>query len=166
MKMTRLVLAMGLALALTPLRSQAGVWAHGHYGYAYGHGYRHGYSHGCGYGVGLPLLTFGLGLGLGSIFSEPAPDYTVRYVYPETYVYAPPARVAAPVPAPQPALPVVTPPWTPSSPGTGRWVPEPRPYSYTPTAAPAAEVKVTRKPVSASTDTARSPGNVQVYLNQ
>src|SRR5260370_20222558 len=82
-----------------------------------------------------PFWSFGLGWGLGAAYSYPA----YRYSYPYTaygYYYPPPvytynpqvsyAQTAPPAPSAQPApkepeLQV----WVPSTPGPGKWVPDP-----------------------------------------
>jgi hypothetical protein len=99
----------------------------------------------CGWGlhVGLslpPLFSFGIGFGLGNgcgayscgypYYRYPAYAYAAP-VYAYSYNSIPaqaPASAAAPLPAPP--APEVS--WTPSTPGAGKWVPDPEPYRYTP----------------------------------
>ena len=118
------------------------------------------HAHGCGGCDWWPFAAFGLGLGIGSAVTYAAttpryPAYSYTYVYPQPSApaYAPPsAPQAAPTSvyarrpvsppatahAPQPAIyaPQVATCWVPSTPGAGRWVPDPNPYRYAPVIAP------------------------------
>jgi hypothetical protein len=116
-------------------------------------------AHGCGGCDWWPFAAFGLGLGIGSAVTYATtpryPAYSYTYVYPPPSVpaYAPPsAPQAAPTSvyarhpvslpaiahAPQHAIyaPQVAACWVPSTPGAGRWVPDPNPYRYAPVIAP------------------------------
>ena len=95
-------------------------------------------AHGGGCGVGFwPFFPFGIGLGIGYSFA--ACNYGYRYpgyVYsqPTSYAYPPTTYNQPAASAPVASAPPESPVWVPSTPGAGKWVPEPHPYSYTPTA--------------------------------
>jgi hypothetical protein len=110
--------------------------------------------------------SFSIGIGIGAVFGcslgvGPGcycycgcgyPAYSCAYPQP-AYAYAPPANYFDP---PQPSA------WVPSTPGAGRWVPEPTPYSYTPavTATRPAEPKTALRQVVTMT---RSGDGIPVY---
>jgi hypothetical protein len=142
-------LAIALVAALT-LSSSAVAGLHGGVGFRFGGGH-YGHWH----GGGRFWAPFGLGLGLGALFSWPlywgpdyycAPDYDFWYAPPPyrvySYVPAPPAplydppvvRYGATVPIPDPPRPRVSAStaWVPTYKGAGRWVPDATPYSYEP----------------------------------
>jgi len=122
-------------------------------------------AHGCWHCWGF-WPSFSVGIGLGGVFGcslgvRPGcscycgcgyPAYSCDYSQP-AYAYAPPANYVDP---PQPSA------WVPSTPGAGRWVPDPTPYSYTPavTAPRPAEPKTALRQVVAIT---RSGDGIPVY---
>src|SRR3974390_1885476 len=133
MKRLNLVLATALTLSFGSLNTFA-------------HGYC-GHGGGCGW---WPFWSFGIGLGVGTAIGYSAapryPVYAYPYAYPvQAYTYAPATAVhTAPASssyaqptgnphgtprAPQMAV------WVPHTPGAGKWVPDPNPYSYTPSEA-------------------------------
>jgi hypothetical protein len=129
----------------------------------------HGY---CSGGFVWPLWGFGLGLGLGSALSYRAeyPSYDSYRYTTTTYSYTPPAnpQPAAGIEQIEPSQPAqaTDPIWVPSAPGTGRWVPDPTPYRYTPTPAPIARPQVsTAQPGSEiqKVSYTSSPGGVPLY---
>jgi hypothetical protein len=99
----------------------------------------------CGWGCGHPAYSY----------AYPGPAYPYAYAPPATYL-DPPAAALGPVKAPEPT------PWVPSTPGAGRWVPDPAPYSYTPapSAPKPAEAKAPLRQVVTSTC---SPEGIPVY---
>ncbi len=162
MKKAALICSVALCLAMKPVTAEA------HGGYYYGGG--------CS-GGGWP--AFALGMGLGALFtvplwahSDPAPTYYISTPAPVTYTYAAPApapapqapRVATPPPAPPPAEPAPTAQWTPSSPGAGRWVPDPTPYAYVPAPAPGAAPVVASHSQSAVLQ--KTPQGTTVFVNR
>jgi len=138
-------------------------------------------AHGCWCGWGF-WPSFSVGLGLGGVFGcslacpccccscgygYPAygyPAYSYAYSQPAyAYSYAPaanyvdpPAAVPGPARAPEPSG------WVPSTPGAGKWVPDPAPYSYTPpvSATSPAQAKPALRQVVTSTC---SPEGIPVY---
>jgi hypothetical protein len=135
-------------------------------------------AHGCWGFCGGPFLSIGIGpclgfsVGCGPAYAWgcPASSYVCRqpyYPYYPAAVYDPvPVRVVAPASMPvYPLAPQVasTPTWVPSTPGAGRWVPDPAPYSYVPP---------TPRPAAARAATAghpivsilRSPEGIPVYF--
>ena len=94
--------------------------------------------------------SFSIGIGLGGIFGCSlgvgpgcycycgcgCPAYSCAYSRPAyAYSYAPAANyIAPPAAVPGPARAPEPSPWVPSTPGAGRWVPDPTPYSFTPAA--------------------------------
>ncbi|HWX21242.1 MAG TPA: hypothetical protein VN578_15185 [Candidatus Binatia bacterium] len=129
-------------------------------------------AHGCWGGRGCwPFWSFGIGLGVGTAvgcsWAAPRyPAYGYAYVYPPAaYTYVPPA---AAYPAPASAYvqqPLSAPPpmtalasvWVPSTPGVGRWVPDPNPYRYQP-AGPAGASSALAVQSDPTASAARSPG--------
>ena len=74
-----------------------------------------------------------------------------------------PAAVAA---APQPASPPPEPAiWVPSSPGPGKWVPDPQPYRYVPTTS-TQPVKPANPANPQTVTVTNSAGGVPVLVNQ
>ncbi|HYG35414.1 MAG TPA: hypothetical protein VEC99_11550 [Clostridia bacterium] len=159
MKTLGLVLGIAATLCTSTLNTQA-----------------HGRWHGGGF---WPIWGFGLGLGLGTALSyREYPSYytyypSYTYTYP-SYAYNPPAnppQPATPPPAATPsAAPAVSqdPTWVPSTPGTGKWVPDPQPYRYQPAKSfrpavtvptPNVEVVVTQR-----VNFATSPGGVPLTI--
>jgi hypothetical protein len=122
------------------------------------------------FSVGIGLGGFGCSLGAGPCYcycgcGYPYPAYSYAYSQPAcTYGYAPGANyIDPPAAVPGPAARAPEPsPWVPSTPGAGRWVPEPTPYRYTPpvTAARPAEAKTVLRQVVASSC---SPEGIPVY---
>ena len=145
--MKKFGLVLSVSLGLFSSNAMAGFHGGGGYHGHYGGGYHGCYSHGSSW-----WPAFGFGLGVGALLSYPwyhseyyYPSYGYYYSYPAyTYSYAPPTYTA-----PQPAMPPVAtvrdapkvqetspapepPAWEPSYAGTGQWVPDPEPYSFTP----------------------------------
>lgn len=165
MNSKRLALLFGLVFSL------AGPTA----GYGY-HGYAYYGGHGCGGWSFVPGLA--LGLGFGTLWSSYAcrdyPSYSYSYYYPSpSYVYSqpsttPPSTTApgssAQVEASQPAQSPEPQPWVPSTPGAGSWVPDPQPYSYSPTQNTPPKPANSRVPSQATAITT-SAGGVPVFSN-
>jgi hypothetical protein len=98
-------------------------------------------AHGCwgfwpGFSVGIGLggvfgCSLGVCAGCGCYCGCGYPAYSYAYSQPAC-AYSQPAYACAPptgyVDPPQPSA------WVPRTPGAGRWVPDPTPYSYTPRA--------------------------------
>src|SRR5271170_341111 len=95
---------------------------------------------GWGFRVGFPVFPVGFGLGLGTGFACAYPYYAYGYPAPASYYYcAPPVRYvpeAAYAPpadyVPTAASVVAAPMWVPATSGAGHWVPDLRPYHYSP----------------------------------
>lgn len=124
---------------------------------------------GVSFGFSLPFLSFGIGLGIGAPCAWPA--YRCGYPYPAyayahpAYAYNQPINDIPPVAAASPAPAVAeTPPWVPSTPGAGHWVPDPEPYAYAPVAVakktPASTAVLTQNKVTVT----KSPEGVPVYI--
>ena len=144
MKSFRLLLGVALTLVMGTISSQA---------------------HGCGYCFPWPLLTFGLGVGLGAAVSSPHYVYPTSTYVPAAYVpppvsYAPPAT-ASPAPVAQTAPPPA-PLWVPSTPGAGHWVQDPAPYRYEP--AVTARTVTPPPPRPHQVTVTDGPGSVRVYV--
>ena len=131
-----------------------------------------------------PFWAFGLGIGLGAAVTSAAS--TPRYVYPVySYPYAPPAYyypphvaythpapatpsqapVAQTAAAPAPALDHQAQSWVPSSPGAGRWVPDPQPYRYV-QSIESQPVKALNQVYPMTVSIVSSPGGVPVHVIQ
>jgi hypothetical protein len=132
-------------------------------------------AHGCWHCWGF-WPSFSIGIGLGGAFGCSLglcpgcycycgcgyPAYSYAYSQP-AYAYAPPANyVDPPAAVPSPAKGPEPSPWVPSTPGAGRWVPDPTPYSYTPavTATRPAQAQTTLRQVVTMT---RSGDGIPVY---
>jgi hypothetical protein len=119
---------------------------------------------GCGGGCFYwPFWAFGIGLAAAYScqaysVSRSQPVYT--YV-PPACVYSPPAGEAAPA-AVAPALQAtaLTAVWVPSTPGTGKWVPDPKPYSLKPRVAVAAAAA----PATSTVIVTNSPEGVPLHI--
>ena len=120
--------------------------------------------------------SFSRGIGLGGVFGcslslSPAcgcyfgcanPVYSCAYPQP-AYAYVPGSSYAAPpLVIPSPAQPPEPPAWVPSTPGAGRWVPDPTPYCCTPCATASRPAEVKTAPPHVVTVT-RSPEGIPVY---
>ncbi len=132
----------------------------------------HGHWHVCGF-----WPSFSVGIGLGGVFGcslgtwpgccycgSGYPAYGYAYSQPSyAYAYPPPANyVDSPAAAPSPARAPEPSYWVPSTPGAGRWVPDPTPYSYTPAVSatrPAQATAALRQVVTVTT----SPDGIPVY---
>ncbi|HWW02912.1 MAG TPA: hypothetical protein VNZ64_24645 [Candidatus Acidoferrum sp.] len=133
-------------------------------------------AHGCWRGGCFwPFWSFGLGWGLGAAYSYPAYRYSYpypaySYYYPPpVYAYNPPVSYAPPAPPATPAQPAARElepqVWVPSSPGPGKWVPDPEPYRYVPPASSANAQPA--RPVNPQTATSTtSPGGVPIHVVQ
>lgn len=125
------------------------------------------YYNGCNSEAIWPFVTFGVGLGLGVLFShasEPYPSFSTEYVYAPP-VAAPPQSIPAETPPPPPK-----PEWIPISPGPGHWVPDPQPYRYEPTKTAAASPKppASKPPqaVKPVVTVSKRPDGVPIYINR
>lgn len=111
---------------------------------------------GCSLGAGLGCCCY-CGSGYPAYgYAYSRPSYAYAYAPAASYVDPPPAAIASPAWAPEPSY------WVPSTPGAGRWVPDPAPYSYTPgvsVARPAETKTALRQVVSVGT----SPEGIPVY---
>ena len=107
-------------------------------------------AHGCGFSIGfcIPFFSFGIGFGCGG---PCYPAYTAP-----TYAYSQPAIYSDPAPSAPVTVPQENYRWTPSTPGTGKWIPESQPYTFTPVAGPSP-----RKAETVSV--ASSPEGIKVY---
>jgi hypothetical protein len=146
MKKTVLIATLALTFCTGSMSAQA------HGGYCYGPGF-------------WPFIPLTLGLGIALSCAANADTYSSP-----VYAYRPlsdfrnsisgqAAETSFPTPAPQ------NPTWIPSTPGTGHWVPDPAPYSYT----VSGETDTFSKPSSVvvtnrTTTITHSPGNVPVYV--
>ena len=128
-----------------------------------------------------PFWAFGLGIGLGAAVTSAAtaprysyPVYTYPYSVPAysyheqppVYAHHAPARPAqtAPAPTATPAEPERL-AWVPSSPGAGRWVPDPQPYRYV-QSNESPPVKGLSTVGAMTVSMVSSPGGVPVHVNQ
>ena len=126
-----------------------------------------------------PFWAFGLGIGLGAavtaastpkyvypVYSYPYAPPAYSYYYPPHPVYTHPASIAPAATAPE--LDYQAHSWVPSTPGAGRWVPDPQPYRYVQSnesqpVKPLSQVY----PMTVSTfSTVSSPGGVPVHVIQ
>jgi len=135
----------------------------------------------------FPFWAFGLGIGLGAAVTAAAsgpkyvyPVYSYPYASPPYgYYYAPrpayshPAPAAPAQPAPGQTDPAQTAPepdlqahaWVPSSPGAGRWVPDPHPYRYV-QSNEGLPIKLVGQVYPMTVSTISSPGGVTVHVIQ
>jgi hypothetical protein len=128
-----------------------------------------------------PFWAFGLGLGLAAAASSAAtsptyayPVYSYPYALPAYSYYSPrpvytypapaaPAQTAAAAATPEPEHQVQS--WVPSSPGVGKWVPDPQPYRYL-QSSETQPVKAVNQLYPMTVSTVSSPGGVPVHVIQ
>ncbi len=113
---------------------------------------------GCGGCFFWPFMAFGLGLALASSSQAHTVSYYPVYVSPPGPVYVPQTPAAEPA---NPPAPVAT-SWVPSTPGSGKWVLDPQPYSCLPARAIASHPTVA--PATTVVVVTNSPGGVPLHI--